>query len=189
MNQIQNTSDFLSRNTTENQALLFLIVISCILLVLLSIAVIYLISVLRRGSIILKKVDYLVEDVIYKSEALNVTVETLNKLSSYLLSFDAISQKGFKSLFKLISENRNYILSLLGKLKEDVEKNEKKIKERFSEKKEKAKSKTTEIIDKKTNPKKPTTKKTNIKQKTTSTKSTTKKQTTKSTTNKKTNSK
>ena len=85
-------------------------------------AAVYLIASLRRRNVVLKKVDYLIEDITYKSESLNVTVETINKISNYVLSMDAITQTGFKSAAKLVSENKNYIYSIIKKLQSDVEK-------------------------------------------------------------------
>ena len=102
--------------------ILALIIIGVVLLLLLSIAAIYLIASLRRRNVVLKKIDYLVEDITYKSESLNVTVETINKISNYILSLDAVTQTGFKSAVKLISENKNYIYAIMKKLQTDVEK-------------------------------------------------------------------
>lgn len=132
----------------SNGSLLALLIIGIILLVLLSIASLYLITSLRRRTVVLKKVDYLIEDITYKSESLNVTVETVNKISNYLLSLDAVSEKGFKSMLKLISENRNYIYSITEKIKADVEKRE--LKEKKEAKKSVKKSTTKKPISKST---------------------------------------
>jgi len=132
-NLIQTTSSEI--NKISNGTLLALIIIGVVLLLLLSLAAIYLIASLRRRNVVLKKVDYLVEDITYKSESLNVTVETINKISNYILSLDAVSQKGFKSMVKLVSENKNYIYSIVKKLQADVEKRENHDKKSVSSKK------------------------------------------------------
>ncbi len=117
-------------------ALLFLLIV--LVLVLLVVAL-YAVAAMRRRTVVLKKVDYLVEDLTYKSESLNVTVETLNKVSNYALSMDALSKNGLKSTVKLISENRNYIYSILDKMRQDVEARAEKDKDK--EKKQSTKAK------------------------------------------------
>ncbi len=151
--------------------LLILLIVGVVLLGLLIIAVLYLISSLRRRNVVLKKVDYLIEDITYKSESLNVTVETLNKISNYALTLDAVSQNGIKSAIKLVSENRNYIYSIIEKLRNDVEAREKKA---TSSTKKKATNTNNKTTPKKTTAKSSTTKKETTK-KTTTTKNTTKK--------------
>ncbi len=109
-----------------NGALLALLIILIILGLILLIVALYAVAAMRRRTVVLKKVDYLVEDLTYKSESLNVSVETLNKISNYALSLDAVSQNSLKSAIKLISENRNYIYSILDKMRKDVEAREEK---------------------------------------------------------------
>ncbi|NQX83450.1 MAG: hypothetical protein HRS50_01965 [Mycoplasmataceae bacterium] len=109
-----------SKDVTDG-AMLALLIIGIALLLLLVVVSLYIIAGLRRKNVVLKKVDYLIEDITYKSESLNVTVETLNKISNYALSLDAVSQNGFKSAIKLVSENRNYIYSILEKMRSNVE--------------------------------------------------------------------
>ncbi len=111
-----------------NGALLALLIILIILSLVLLVVALYGVAAMRRRTVVLKKVDYLVEDITYKSESLNVSVETLNKISNYALSLDAVSKNGLKSTIKLISENRNYIYSILDKMRKDVEAREEKSK-------------------------------------------------------------
>ncbi len=140
-----------------NGGLIALIAIAIVLLLLLVIAALYGIAGLRRRNVVLKKVDYLIEDITYKSESLNVTVESLNKISNYAMSLDAVSKNGLKSSIKLISENRNYIYSILEKMRSDVESREKL--EKKSTKKSTAKNTTKATPSKsKTNTTKKTTK-------------------------------
>ncbi len=101
--------------------LLALLILLIVLAMVLIVVALYAVAAMRRRTVVLKKVDYLVEDLTYKSESLNVTVETLNKVSNYALSMDALSKNGLKSTVKLISENRNYIYSILDKMRQDVE--------------------------------------------------------------------
>jgi len=123
-----NTNNLLNSNILQSEVtdiskgtVLALIIIGVILVLLLSVAAVYLIASLRRRNVVLKKLDYLIEDITYKSESLNVTVETINKISNYILSLDAVTKTGFKSAIKLISENKNYIYGIIKKLQSDVE--------------------------------------------------------------------
>ncbi len=102
---------------------LTLIILGIIALLILILVLIYLVALIRRTNIIMKKVDYLVEDVTYKSESLSIAVDAVNKISNYVLSFDTIMKKNLKTLFRLISENRNFIYSFIDKLKEDLGEN------------------------------------------------------------------
>lgn len=130
---------FRTTDDTIDTTLIVLIAMGIIFLFLISIAAIYGIAALRRRNIVLKKVDYLIEDITYKSESLNVTVETLNKVSNYLLTLDAVSQNGLKMFIKLISENRNYIYSILDRMRVDVERKEKERREKEKEEKKSTK--------------------------------------------------
>ncbi len=122
-------------------AMLVLVSIGILAVFLLSILFIYLIMMMRRSNIILKKVDYLVEDITYKAESLSVSVDAITRVSNYLLMFDATSKKHIGSLVKLISENREFFYSFASKVKNEIEKKEK------------------DLISKKNKPKKQTSKK------------------------------
>ncbi len=111
--------------SVPDNLIIAILIASLVILILLGIALLYLISSLRRRNVVLKKADYLIEDITYKSESLNVTVETVNKLSNYALTLDAASQNGLKTLIKFLSENRNYIYAIVEKLRDDVESKEK----------------------------------------------------------------
>lgn len=108
----------------QDNLIITILIVGLIILLLVGVALLYLISTLRRRNVVLKKADYLIEDITYKSESLNVTVETVNKLSNYALTLDAASQNGLKSLIKFLSENRNYIYAIVEKLRKDVEERE-----------------------------------------------------------------
>ncbi|RLA68287.1 MAG: hypothetical protein DRQ78_01200 [Epsilonproteobacteria bacterium] len=99
---------------------LTLLITSIIAIIVFIFVLLYLVSLIRRVNIVMKKVDYLVEDITYKSESLNVGVNAINKVASYVLAADAIGRKSYKSAMKLVSENRNYIFTFLEKLKENT---------------------------------------------------------------------
>ena len=99
--------------------ILALVILGSIALGVLIILMLYLISVSRRANIVLKKVDYLVEDLTYKAESLSVGVEAVQKVSNYVLAADAFAKKGFKSLLALFVQNKNFFYELIDKIKED----------------------------------------------------------------------
>ena len=103
--------------------MLALIIIGSITLGVLAIVLVYSLTVLRRTNIVLKKVDYLVEDLTYKAESLSTSVEAVNKISDYVLAADAFTKKGFSSLLKLFTQNKNFFYELIDKIKgEDTKK-------------------------------------------------------------------
>ena len=102
--------------------LLALVIIGSITLGILSIVLLYSLTVLRRTNIVMKKVDYLVEDLTYKSEALSISVDAVSKISNYVLAADAFSKKGFSSLLKLFTQNKNFFYELIDKIKEEPKK-------------------------------------------------------------------
>jgi hypothetical protein len=132
-------------------ALLALIIMGSVTLGIASLILLYTFVVLRRRNIVMKKVDYLVEDLTYKSEALSVSVDAVNKISNYVLAADSFTKKGFSSLLKLFTQNKNFFYELIDKIK-DGESTKK-----TTAKKAVAKKATTA---KKTTTKKTTTKKT-----------------------------
>ncbi|CAM9137701.1 hypothetical protein MYMA111404_03265 [Mycoplasma marinum] len=95
-----------------------LVIIGIVAAILLIVAIFYAITAFRRMAITYKKIDYLVEDITYKSETLNSTVETISKVSNYLDIFEVVAQKNVKSAIKLVSRNRETIYSMAEKLKE-----------------------------------------------------------------------
>jgi hypothetical protein len=103
--------------------ILALVILGSIALGILSIVLIYSLTLLRRTNIVMKKVDYLVEDVTYKTESLSTSVEAVNKISDYVLAADSFSKKGFSSLLKLFTQNKNFFYELIDKIKgEEVKK-------------------------------------------------------------------
>lgn len=96
----------------------WLIVLITILVSIAIIAFMYMILAFRKVIIVSKKLDYLVEDLTYKSEKMNDVVSTITKLSNYLDSAE--------NLVKNNAETLNNILATKSKLKKiDKPKNEK----------------------------------------------------------------
>ena len=82
------------------------------------IAILYVILAFRKVAIAAKKFDYLVEDLTYKSELLNNTVETISRLTTYFDAFEVVAKSNIKSMIRLISRNRDLIYSMTKKIKE-----------------------------------------------------------------------
>ncbi len=89
-----------------------LIILSIIAIVIIILAAIYSINSFRRMSIAYKKLDYLIEDLTYKSEMLNTTVETITKMSNYLDSFEVVAHKNVKAGVKLVARNKDLFYDL-----------------------------------------------------------------------------
>ena len=94
-----------------------LVIISIIAVSLSIIAIFYISASFRRRTIALKKIDYLIEDITYKSEMLNSTVETISKISNYVDAFELVSRKNMKSATKIISRNKDDIYKILNRIK------------------------------------------------------------------------
>lgn len=94
-----------------------LIVLGFIGLVLFIILMIALLFANQRRMRLYRKADILLEDLTYKAEILNPTVETLSKLANYIDVFEVFTRKSIKSAVKLIARNRDDIYKLLNRLK------------------------------------------------------------------------
>ena len=81
------------------------------------IALFYIILAQRRKSITWKKIDYLIEDVTYKSETLTSTVETVAKISNYVDVFEVFARKNIRSASKVIANNKDDIYKILNRIK------------------------------------------------------------------------
>ncbi|NQX84046.1 MAG: hypothetical protein HRS57_02515 [Mycoplasmataceae bacterium] len=180
--------------TTET-TILVISILGSIALVFLLIFIMYLIIASRRASITLKKIDYLVEDLTYKSQMLNSSVELTNKVTKYLDGLDSVFKGGIKSTIKILIGNKDFFQSSFDKIKEILflakddesesasESEKEKISKKNTSSNKGGKSKKTLDNDKssekvKTNSKAPTSKSTNSKK-------TAPKATTKTSTNKK----
>lgn len=85
---------------------LYLIIILCIAGVVVILLGLYALIVLRRFFIVMKKIDYLVEDVTYKSETLSPMIDSLLKLSSYVDVMEDIIKKNTESIKKVTNDNK-----------------------------------------------------------------------------------
>lgn len=88
------------------------------------IALIYLVFLLRQLTITSKKVDYFVEDMTYKSEMLNSTVETVVKVSNYIDAFEAITKKNAKAAIRFAARNRDVAYKLVDRVRDFANKND-----------------------------------------------------------------
>lgn len=112
-------------NATDNTANvlgipLWLLILIGILVVISIIAGIYKIISYRKISIVSKKMDYLLEDLIYKSEFVTPTVEALVKLSSYVDLFEAVIKKNSDSLITYVSNNKESVKKFQKKIKDVI---------------------------------------------------------------------
>lgn len=71
--------------------------------------IIYLFFVFRRFSITTRKIDYLIEDITFKSETLAPMIDSLVKLSSYINVLDIAIKRNSSSIEKVIKNNRDSI--------------------------------------------------------------------------------
>lgn len=104
--------------TIENS--LWLLILIGILVVLSIIATLYKIIAYRRMSVVSKKIDYLVEDLIYKSEYLTPSVEAIVKLSNYVDLIEGVVKKNSDSLLKYVNNNKDSVLKISKQLKEVI---------------------------------------------------------------------
>lgn len=91
---------------------IWLLVLLGILVSLGIISIIYWMFTQRRIAIVAKKVDYLVEDLIYKSELLSSTVESIVKFSNLADSIEAVMNGNQTKLVEIISKNKKLIKSI-----------------------------------------------------------------------------
>ncbi|MDE5545177.1 MAG: hypothetical protein K2I76_01045 [Malacoplasma sp.] len=102
----ENTSTETSTNT-EIQFPTYLIVLIAILIGIAIIACIYKIFAYRRISIAAKKIDYLVEDLIYKSEYIMPSIEAVSEFASYTNLADLVFNRGKKDNSNKLKEKVN----------------------------------------------------------------------------------
>ncbi|WP_342268997.1 hypothetical protein [Spiroplasma endosymbiont of Aspidapion aeneum] len=93
-------------------------VLVIILLILGIISSIYFLITLRRVSIAAKKIDYFYEDLTYKSESLNTTVDTIARISNYLEIFEAFSKRNLKSWVNVTVRNKDVFYKLFDRIKD-----------------------------------------------------------------------
>lgn len=72
----------------------------------------------RQLAITSKKFDYLIEDITYKSEMLNATIETVVKVSNYVDAFEVVAKRNVKSGLRLLARNKDVFYRLRERLRE-----------------------------------------------------------------------
>ena len=99
---------------------LYLEIILAILACLGVIAIIYMIISFRKMGIVAKKMDYLIEDLTFKSELLTPFIDSIVKIGNYLDLFEAVFQQKTESLVKYVSNNKESIYNITKDLKEVI---------------------------------------------------------------------
>ncbi|AHF58209.1 MULTISPECIES: hypothetical protein [Spiroplasma] len=103
---------------SDNNLLISETILIIILLCLAIIFCSYGIIAARKVAIAAKKFDYFIEDLTYKSEMLNSTVDTVVKISNYVDVFEAFTKRNVKAWIKVISRNKDVAYRLVDKLKD-----------------------------------------------------------------------
>lgn len=83
-----------------------LVILLSIMAVALTIAALYGLWLLRKMLIVSKKLDYLVEDITYKSEMLSPLIDSLLKLASYIDVMEIIVKQNSEDFKHVIDNNR-----------------------------------------------------------------------------------
>jgi hypothetical protein len=104
--------------TISSGTIIALIILGIVVAILAILAILYGIIVLRRIGIASKKIDYFFEDLSYKSEMLNSTVDTVSRFSNYVDIIDAFTKRNVKSWVKVATRNKDIVYKLIDKLKE-----------------------------------------------------------------------
>ncbi len=94
-----------------------LIAVSIVLIIVVAIACLYGVYLIFVMLKTLKRVNFLIEDTIYKSEALNPTVETVSKFSNYLDLLDVVVKKNWKTGLRLLKKNKGAIYDFVDRIK------------------------------------------------------------------------
>ncbi|AGM25439.1 hypothetical protein [Spiroplasma chrysopicola] len=110
---------------SEGDLLISQTILIIILLCLAIVFCFYGIIAARKVAIAAKKFDYFVEDLTYKSEMLNSTVDTVVKISNYIDIFEAFTKRNVKAWVKVIARNKDIAYRLVDKLKEFANSDEK----------------------------------------------------------------
>lgn len=87
----------------------YLIVLITILVIVCIVAFTYITFVFRRIGIVAKKLDYLVEDLTYKSEKLNPAIDAVVKISTYLDVLESLIKKDAKEIVEFVKNNRSNV--------------------------------------------------------------------------------
>lgn len=99
---------------------IWLLVLVAILVVVGIIGAAYKIITYRKIHVVAKKIDYLVEDIIYKVEFLTPSIEAISKVSSYIDLFEGIVKKNSESLMNYVVNNKESVFKFSKQLKEVI---------------------------------------------------------------------
>ncbi len=106
--------------TIQLDSILWLLILVGILVSIGIIVSIYKFIAYRRISIVSKKIDYLVEDLIYKTEYLTPAVESIVKLSNYIDIIEGVVKQNAESVLKYVTENKESAVNISKQLKEVI---------------------------------------------------------------------
>ncbi|MBQ0045322.1 MAG: hypothetical protein KBS35_00315 [Mycoplasma sp.] len=102
-----------------NTALIVLVtILVCVAIVL----CVYLIITFRKIHIVAKKLDYLVEDLTYKSEQLTPVVDSIVKISNFIDILDSVLKQKSQDLIKQSSGNKESIYKVAKEVKDEIKK-------------------------------------------------------------------
>lgn len=102
----------------------FLIIIISVAMCIFIIVCLLGLLLLRRFSILIKKLDFLVEDITFKSENIAPFFDSLLKITSYVDVLDVIVKKNINGIKKVVENNASNMKKMLNEFEKVV--NEKK---------------------------------------------------------------
>ncbi|WP_391591507.1 hypothetical protein MCAV_04520 [[Mycoplasma] cavipharyngis] len=91
---------------------LWLQILIGILVVVSIITIIIIFSTMRRMSNVIKKIDYIVEDLTYKAESFSETVEAIKGFSKYINLFQSLIDDQNPQKSEYVKQNRKKIMAL-----------------------------------------------------------------------------
>lgn len=100
----------------------YLIILISVLVCVAIVVCIYLIITYRKIHIVAKKLDYLVEDITYKSEQLTSVVDSLVKIGEFIDVIDSILKKKTQEVIKQTSGSKESIYQVAKEIKEIISK-------------------------------------------------------------------
>jgi hypothetical protein len=108
----------LKANSMDTTGITVLIIAGAVVLFFLFIALIYMILAYRKIGIVAKKIDYLVEDLTYKSELLTPTIDALAKVSDFIDLFESLINQNADALVHYVGKNKETASKFISKLKD-----------------------------------------------------------------------
>jgi len=100
-----------------NSLVTTIIIVGLVVLAMGMVAMLFFMITQRKKIVLYRKIDYLIEDITYKSEMLTSTVETVAKIANYIDVFEVITKKNIKSAVKLIERNKDDIYKIAERIK------------------------------------------------------------------------